>query len=302
MDVQNDILLAKWMDQTISSEELVELSQSVDLEYLEVLLEQSKSVELDTKPADQMWESFNFPSKVAQAPKKNFLRWLIVGIIGIIALLAVLFYNPKRTINTGKNETQNFAFIDGSKAYLGPNSQISYDADGYMDSRTIAMKGHVYFEVEKGSTFTVQMPRGSVQVLGTSFDIWSVENDYITVECYEGSVKVTSAKTQLEQIISGGQGVSLNNNQLSEVNTLSRMRPDWKENQRIYKGIPVNLFLEDLSSYYGVTFSSEGINSQELISGSYPTDHLEKAIKTIEVSNQWKHEKTGEKIIFAPTD
>jgi len=302
MDDQKDILLAKWMDQSISSEELMTLSKDVDLDYLDTLLKQSKSLELETKPAEQMWESFNFPSKVAEVPKRRFINWLIFGVIAIIIILAFLFYNPKKSIKTGIKKTQNFAFIDGSKAYLGPNSMISFDADNYTDNRTISMKGHVYFEVEKGSTFTVKMAGGSVQVLGTSFNIWNVNDEYVTVQCYEGSVKVINDKVNQEQVISAGQAVSFNNNELSDVHSMSRKRPDWMDNQRIYNGIPVNLFLKDLSAYYGITFSNGDINSKELISGIYPTDDIDKAIKTIEVSNQWKHEKTGDKIIFTSSD
>lgn len=302
MDEQKDILLAKWMDRSISSDELNELSLLVDLAYLESIMEQTKLVDLETKPADQMWEDFNFPAKVAHVPKRNFLRWLILGILALIAVLALLFYNPNKTVSTSKTERQIFAFEDGSKAYLSPNSQITFDEDNYANKRSISMKGHVFFEVEKGNPFTVNMPSGSVQVLGTSFDIWNIDEAYCTVDCYEGKVKVIESKSRKEQIISAGQGTSLNKNQEIGVTKLSRKRPDWLDNQRIYEGIPVNLFLEDLSRYYNVTFRNDGVNFRELISGSYPTDDLEKLIKTIEVSNQWKHEKIGEKITFQSSE
>jgi len=302
MTESQQILLAKWMDQTINSEELTELSGLVDLAYLQSLMEQSNSLEIETVPTDQMWESFNFPSKVSKAPKRNFLALLILGIMVLIAMLFMLLYNSDPTISTGKNEQKVYAFEDGSKAFLGPHSQISFDEDNYTIERTISMKGHVYFEVKNGSPFTVNLSDGTVHVIGTSFDIWNVDKGYFRVDCFEGRVKVISNRIQKEHIISAGQGVHFNNNQLSDVNTLSRKRPDWMDGQRSYDGIPVHLFLKDLSSYYDLTFSQEGINSKELISGSYRIDNLEKLIETIEVSNQWKHEKTGDNIVFKPSN
>jgi len=48
--------------------------------------------------------------------------------------------------------------------------------------------GKAYFDVDKGKTFTVKTDLGTVQVLGTRFDVESRDSIFKVV-CYEGSVK-----------------------------------------------------------------------------------------------------------------
>lgn len=59
---------------------------------------------------------------------------------------------------------------DGSVVRLNSVSRLSYKPLGWYFSRSAELSGEAFFEVEKGSKFTIYSMLGSTSVLGTSFN------------------------------------------------------------------------------------------------------------------------------------
>ena len=77
---------------------------------------------------------------------------------------------------------------DNSIVTLRGGSELSYAPYWWFADRSLQFEGEAFFDVEKGSSFTVQSDNGVTQVLGTSFSIYANDENY-EVFCKTGKVK-----------------------------------------------------------------------------------------------------------------
>ncbi|HEX9509562.1 MAG TPA: FecR domain-containing protein [Puia sp.] len=112
----------------------------------------------------------------------RILRWkrLLVAavLIPLVALSIWLFTHrsPKVELVEKYNQKGIRSIIilpDGSKIWLNADSHLKYPASFQDNLREVYLEGEAFFEIAKNPQrpFIVHLPKGNVQVLGTSFDI-----------------------------------------------------------------------------------------------------------------------------------
>lgn len=124
-------------------------------------------------------------------PNKKVVWYRAVAAAGavLLALSGGMYVMGNEQFET-TNQTAQMNLPDGSSVMLNTNSLADFNSMTWMMDREVNLdKGEAFFEVEKGSTFTVNTPLGDVEVLGTSFDVL-LENNQLTVACKTGKVKV----------------------------------------------------------------------------------------------------------------
>jgi transmembrane sensor len=142
-----------------------------------------------------------------QTPYRKMDRygWLrIAAIFIIIAGSALLYFisQPKpiemRTVQSAKAPLTD-TLPDGSVVTLNKNSQISYPEKFEQESRKIALKGEAFFDVkpDKKSPFVIQVNDVTIRVVGTSFNVRSV-NGTTEVIVETGVVQVIRNQKKLE--------------------------------------------------------------------------------------------------------
>lgn len=98
--------------------------------------------------------------------------------------------NQTITIAYQENNKENMYYLpDSSKVYLNKRSSITYESSIWKESRQIQLIGEAYFSVKKGEKFSVNSKNGTVEVLGTTFNVLD-RNDILEVTCYSGKVAV----------------------------------------------------------------------------------------------------------------
>lgn len=99
------------------------------------------------------------------------------------------------TMSTPVGGQYQVTLSDGTKVWLNAASSITFPTAFTGDKRSVKVKGEIYFEVaqNKRKPFIVDVGgRSSVEVLGTSFNINSYEDEAtIKATLLEGSVKVS---------------------------------------------------------------------------------------------------------------
>ena len=100
------------------------------------------------------------------------------------------------SIETGYAETEMIYLPDSSTIHLNAESQVSYSEKGWNKSREISLTGEAFFEVKRGSNFEVRTENGSIQVLGTSFNVRS-RNEVFSVACKTGKVFVSNGQNRI---------------------------------------------------------------------------------------------------------
>jgi len=242
---------------------------------------QSKSKEND------LWDKINkettqkaSPSiPIQTAKRRNILPW-----IGIAAgLLALVFFpiggNQQTKIKKSFAQIEKIDLPDGSIVDLNAGSTLKFDEKNFKDHRILQLDGEAFFNVQKGSSFKVQTPNGEVEVLGTSFNVYS-RDVILNVNCQSGKVAVRSGQEKTILIANEKVNVFANKVHLkSKVNAVSRS--DWKKGIYHYQGADLKSIVDDIKRQWDVNVAIQKGLEELKFTGSFKTDHIENAIAEV---------------------
>jgi len=151
---------------------------------------------------EETWDKL-FAHLDEKIEKKAFLRrvptWAYAAAIIFAIFLTGSLYEV--TEQTAKGEHAVVLLPDRSTVTLNAESMLSYKPGVWFISKKVHLVGEACFEVESGSRFSVRSGRNRVNVLGTTFNIYTRPGVY-RVTCLAGQVEVRS----------GGETVVLNPN------------------------------------------------------------------------------------------
>lgn len=182
----------------------------------------------------------------------------------ILAFASFLVFNmlaPNKIMNTS-SDINLVSLEDGSKLWLSPNTEISYDKAFNSEHRTMDFAGKAFFDVaeDKDLPFIVNMGAQSIEVVGTSFNL-TYRNDEVILEVLTGVVKFRNAQNQ-ENTAKAGQSIvyneSLNTATLSEIQSANTF--SWKERSLSFNSTPMAQVFKDLENYYEIDIDSKNLD------------------------------------------
>ena len=123
--------------------------------------------------------------------KENYIgnysiyRYGIAAIIALCMVISTLLYikNPRQEIiyvmNTGYQSIDSVKLADGTMVVLNAGSRLTYPKEFSGKSREVALSGQAFFKVksDKEHPFIVKTAKMDATVLGTSFEVFSYDND-----------------------------------------------------------------------------------------------------------------------------
>lgn len=292
-------LLNKFIEETITSDELIRLKSLKEFTFYEKVLEYSSDF---TVPQIKEEESYiNFVDKTIDKQKekpviKFHYKGIIGGIAASIAILLGLFYiiNPMQSFRTGVGEQLAVFLPDSSEVILHANSLIRFDKKEWAEDRLVMLQGEAYFKVKKGSTFEVDTEEGSVKVLGTQFNV-NEDEDFLEVQCYEGKVAVE--RNGETHILTKGKAYRQIKEKAPETWDIEQEIPSWKNFESTFTNIPLSYLLETFKRVYGVNILTEGVDLQKRFSGSFPNNDMKIALETISNSMNLEYQIKNKKQI-----
>ncbi len=217
-------------------------------------------VKIDALPVNRSLK-FNF----------NFSKFAVAAsILVFFSVLSFLRYYSIR-IETTVGQHLVAELPDHSKAELNAQSNIIYYPYWWRISRIVKLDGEAYFEVEKGKNFTVISSKGTTQVLGTTFNIFSRDNVY-KVTCVSGSVKIKSG-TGSETILKPNSKAEIDADGKIKVLTNIETYPEisWKKNVFLFHASPVFQVFSEIERQYGVKIKAPADNFT-LYTGNFSKD------------------------------
>ena len=199
------------------------------------------------------------------------------------------------TVDVPAEQNSQHTLPDGSIVFLNAESSINYHPYWWSFNREVELNGEAFFEVEKGETFSVLSSMGSVEVLGTSFNIYNRDQTY-TVYCKTGKVRVQNQHAN-EVILKPGQftnAESLARQTTEDLNSEQIM--SWRLNKFLYNTTPLTKVLEDFERHYGIKIDVQMNHINELhYTGLFKRDiGAEKALEIVSFSFDLIIEKTKE--------
>lgn len=240
----------------------------------------------------ELWNSIqkeindSIPKTSTKTINLNNSWWKYGAAVVVLGLIFVFYYRnfvPQHHTETAhKGFTHDVTLPDGSTVNLNAESTISYDEERFQAGRYISLKGEAFFQVEKGKTFQVNTEMGIVTVLGTSFNIYARNQDWV-VTCYTGKVSVKDQSGE-EVILTKGQEAVYKNGTFVTSSHYSN-QPDWQKGLFNYSNASLETVFEELQRQFNVRFIYKNADIQKMrFSGTISNKSLEKALEVISKS------------------
>lgn len=298
-------LINKWLDNDLSDVELIELKKLDDYDELKKIVDSARFFADDTSFSFEDIETVlpKSPKKIKTRQISFSNKWLRVAAVLLIGLgvFFVMNLNSKKSINTSNGETLSLILPDDSSVKLNADSKLAYNESNWNENRTINLIGEALFEVEKGEQFTVQTDLGTVQVLGTKFNVFQREK-YFEITCFKGSVSV-KVKNE-EVILKRGEGVALNSSGKLEKFYSQLQSANWLNGYVKFENKNLLFVVEELERQFDVKFviDNDSIRSKHF-SGTLFFNDLNMALKTLKSSLtiDYKIIKEEGKVILSET-
>ncbi|TDO77612.1 FecR family protein [Flavobacterium chryseum] len=291
-------LLAKWLNNDLSQDELAEFEASPDFEKYQKIKNYTDHLEVDDLDENSMLSSIlkqkKETPKVIPLYKKWMFRAAAVFVMALGITFVMKFFIPQtQTANLGEKTT--FSLPDNSEVVLNSGSEINYKKWNWDNNRRLELKGEAYFRVAKGRRFEVHTSLGKVSVLGTQFNVKARKNKFDVV-CYEGRVKVNYANTQI--LLTHGQSVSFENGKQVNRNVNS-LRPEWMDDQISFNKENIRTLLDEVERQYNITIELNAKDTVSLFTGKLPAKNLDVALQIISTTYHLEAKKVSKnKIIF----
>ena len=274
-------LLAQWLEGKLTEEELLKSVSNDELDEYKAILntvdnwEPAGSDSIESK----VREILSSP-KEAKVVSMNRNAW-ITGIAASLALIATItFFLLQDSAKTyyAYGEVKEITLPDNTtKVILSPGSRISFE-DFDTENREVEIEGRVYFDVTEKGPFRVGYNEGSIDVLGTQFEVVDLDGVFETT-CFEGLVEVEyggkRARAGVQDRIAYLKGGLVK----SKVSTT---KPGWTD-QAVEEFENANLekVIKVMELRYEVSISKDQIESDRRFTGTIPTDNLEQACKKV---------------------
>lgn len=266
-------ILKLWKDTLKTAIENKENSQLLDKIHHRIALEESKAVA----------RRFTL--------YRSLLKVAAILILGLMVTTFIFYNKPEKpvyafgieTVATPYGARTSFKLPDGSEVWLNSGSTISFPKQ-YGAVRNVELQGQAFFKVVKdGKPFLVKTTLGTVEVMGTSFDVKAYSNDNFETTLVEGSVKIRNETNQVATLKPGQQSVITPANEftLNDVNT--DLSTSWREGKLIFVKEPFANVAKALGRWYNVKIELQGEKLKKL--GYTGTIEMETFSEVLELIN-----------------
>ncbi len=169
-----------------------------------------------------------------------------------------------QTVSIPYGATTQFQLPDGSAVWLNSGSVLTYSGN-FSKQRKVELKGEAFFDVTKSKTpFRVNTSDGTIEVLGTAFNVQAYSNDELTVTLVRGIVNVTSHGQKQKIMLKPGEQVRLEQNRLVKNKVNTELFTSWKEGKLIFSREPFPDMIKRLERWFNVEIEHAGYDFDEV--------------------------------------
>jgi transmembrane sensor len=298
MENENETYLSDWLANKITDEQLKQLVTEAEFLDYRKLKHTLENFTVSNPDLDKNFTEIK--QRFEDGKNKKAIKvipfWRYAGIAAAVLLFFGLFqvFYFSNTTETAFGNSEIVALPDNSKVTLNAKSKLSYP-NLFQYNRTLKLEGEAFFEVQKGSTFTVKTGLGCVTVLGTKFNV-NAYKDYFEVICYEGKVRVES-KGKIA-IITPSESIRFYDHTAENFADTAETRPSWISGESAFKNVPVKYVIDKFKNQYNLAVdfpkNKEGIK----FTGTFTHKNVETALKSICIPLNLKYTNRSGKIII----
>ena len=180
----------------------------------------------------------------------SFWKYLVAAVIFIafMGTITARYYSVSKVAERGTHLSS--ILPDGSKVILNAESKLTYKPYWWFFSRSVELNGEAYFEVKSGRSFSVKSNQNEVNVLGTSFTVFSRSEKY-SVTCLTGKVKVFT--NEEVSILNPNMRLTYLGKKISiEKNIDEEQSMGWIENKFVFISVPLVEVISEIERQYNI--------------------------------------------------
>lgn len=302
----DDEVLGRWLSGDLTPEELKAFEESEAFRTYKAIADYTDQLDAPEYDTSSEYEKLKAAidrkkdAKVIPITRNRFIG-IAAGIAVILGVsLTLLFWSGENltTVETAQGETKSIQLPDQSEVALNISSSLEYNEENWEKEREVNLKGEAYFKVSEGNRFLINTDQGTVEVLGTEFNVRN-RNTITEVVCYEGKVKVTDLKGEFK-ILTVGDVARIENGQLtSDWSPPVSEDAEWKNGFSTFHKTPFADVIEELENQYKVKVDCKADISERIYVGAFPHDNLEKALRLVFEPMQIEYSVQGDSLIIA---
>ncbi|MCA1758046.1 MAG: FecR domain-containing protein [Bacteroidales bacterium] len=257
-----------------------------------------------SRSASDIWadiESDISGKKIHRHTYRRPMRWQMSAAAAILVLFSITtvmrFYS--RTIISGAGELSEIVLPDGSSITLNSRSTVSYHPMWWYIERSVSLEGEAWFQVAEGGDFKVISEDFITAVTGTSFNIFSREDEY-EVACAEGSVMVSSLLSGIETVLVAGEKViaTREGDFLREVDEGAAESSSWMRGVFYFTSAALADVFREIENQYGVVIEVDHViagDEEVTFTGYFPkSNRIEDVLELVCIPFGIKFEQSGE--------
>ena len=277
---EKDTLYARWLSGELSEGEMKELKASGELDELRAIINHVDSWTLPKFDQEVALEQIiKKPKSSENNPKIVRLVWGTAAAASIFLALSIftlLRMSLPTEVSAPYAMNEIYELPDGAIVEMNDGSSIRFEKRTWDEARNIDLKGEASFDVPKGSPFIVTTDNGTVEVLGTSFNVRSWGDDLI-VECYSGKVRVS--RLGISEIIEEDQGVKIKNTGKSSRFSVETSDPLWRSGTSKFVEENIENVFQEMIRQFDIEINHP--SSNRLFTGSFDHNDLNEALTQI---------------------
>ncbi|MDR1161410.1 MAG: FecR domain-containing protein [Tannerellaceae bacterium] len=224
------------------------------------------------------------------------MEWLkIAAAVFVTIALGALYMNYRespapvamQSVTVPAGQRVSISLPDGTNVWLNARSELKYPVSFNQKERRLYLDGEAYFEVkeDKGKPFIVSAGQGSVEALGTAFNLeaYSEKGDFETT-VMSGRVKVASADNKEAVYLSSDNKASLKGDRFTIEKVDDYIEYRWIEGLICFKNEPFADIMKTFEKYYGAIIE---VRNQEVQKYTYTgkfrhTDGIDYALRVLQ--------------------
>jgi ferric-dicitrate binding protein FerR (iron transport regulator) len=293
---EEQAILLRWLEESEENKVYFRsLKDAYDLGRLEFDIRDSQ--------VKSQWNKFVKTITVLQPVKKwksagfSFMRYVAMFVLGILSIYLIHRFTGKITddmitdtrIETGIGDKSKVTLPDGTVVWINSCSSVVYGDISGGKERSVYLKGEAYFDVktDKQRPFMVRMDKLTCMVTGTSFNVYSFENEEeSSIALLEGGV--TIEYDHKSHILHPGELFIYNKvtNEFTVKNADVDLLSSWRRGEFVFDGMTFDELVNRLERLYNVKFIFENQKiRKETFGGTLRNyDSLETIMKVIKTS------------------
>jgi len=286
--MKQNYFLAKWLNGKISESTLKNYASEEEIRSYKKIIAATKELKTPDFNIEETLEKIKLAHYKSNVKKLSPIKYIyrIAAMIAVIVTSSYFISNTNTIYTTNLAEKTSFELPDNSMVNLNVDSEITYKAKRWVINRELDLKGEAFFNVTKGSKFTVNTSLGKVQVLGTKFNV-VVRDTYFEVNCYEGLVSATYNNKTIK--VPAGSSFKILNT-TTQLNThIVETNPSWIQNESSFKSMPYKYVIDEVERQFNITIEYNTTLNETLFTGNFTHTNLEMALQAISIPLNLKY-------------